>query len=141
MIAFFSDFGVFGVDETYNQHRLNDINHTNVKLVCTHNGLDVGEDGKTHQCIDYVGNFRNLFGFHVIVPADPNETDRAVRYAASHEGNFVIAMGRSKPSALAVISRSMGKEVPASAAAPRGHSFTRLRASARRPRSRWSISA
>jgi len=49
---------VFGVDETYNQHRLNDINETSLKLICTHNGLDVGEDGKTHQCIDYVESCR-----------------------------------------------------------------------------------
>ncbi len=96
VVPFFADFGVFGVDETYNQHRLNDINHANVKLVCTHNGLDVGEDGKTHQCIDYVGTLSNLFGYRVIVPADPNQTDRAVRYAAATVGNFLIATGRSK---------------------------------------------
>ena len=96
VVAFFSDFGVFGVDETYNQHRLNDINHANVKLVCTHNGLDVGEDGKTHQCVDYVGLLSNLYGYKVVVPADPNQTDRAVRYAAANVGNFFVGMGRSK---------------------------------------------
>jgi transketolase len=35
------------------------------------------------------------------VPADPNETDRAVRYAATHDGDYVIAMGRSKMSPIA----------------------------------------
>ncbi len=94
-VSFFADFGVFGVDETYNQHRLNDINGTNLKLICTHNGLDVGEDGKTHQCIDYIGVMRNLFGFRLIVPADPNQTDRVIRYVARTEGNFLVAMGRS----------------------------------------------
>ncbi len=95
LLSFFADFGVFGVDETYNQHRLNDINETNLKLICTHNGLDVGEDGKTHQCIDYVGLMRNLFGYKIIVPADPNQTDRVIRYIAKTEGNFLVAMGRS----------------------------------------------
>ena len=95
LLSFFADFGVFGVDETYNQHRLNDINRTNLKLVCTHNGLDVGEDGNTHQCIDYVGLMRNLFGFKVIIPADPNQTDRVIRYVSSTSGNFLVAMGRS----------------------------------------------
>ena len=80
IISFFSDFGVFGVDETYNQQRLNDQNFTNLKLVCTHLGLDVGEDGKTHQCIDYIGVLRNTYGFKIIIPADPNQTDRAVSY-------------------------------------------------------------
>ncbi len=95
LLSFFADFGVFGVDETYNQHRLNDINETNLKLVCTHNGLDVGEDGNTHQCIDYVGVMRNLFGYKIIIPADPNQTDRVIRYVAKTTGNFLVAMGRS----------------------------------------------
>ncbi len=95
LLSFFADFGVFGVDETYNQHRLNDINETNLKLICTHNGLDVGEDGKTHQCVDYIGVMRNLFGYKIIIPADPNQTDRVIRYVAQTPGNFLVAMGRS----------------------------------------------
>ena len=95
LLSFFADFGVFGVDETYNQHRLNDINGTNLKLICTHNGLDVGEDGNTHQCIDYIGVIRNLFGYKIIAPADPNQTDRVIRYIAKTPGNFLVAMGRS----------------------------------------------
>ncbi|TLM90359.1 MAG: transketolase, partial [Actinobacteria bacterium] len=67
-----------------------------LKLAVTHCGLDVGEDGKTHQCIDYVGAFREMFGWRVIVPADPNQTDRAVRAAAAMQGNVCVAMGRSK---------------------------------------------
>lgn len=94
--AFFSTFGTFGVTEVYNQLRLNDINHTNLKLVCTHLGLDVGEDGQTHQCIDYIGLLQNLFGFSIFLPSDPNQTDRIVRYAAEHPGNFFVGMGRSK---------------------------------------------
>lgn len=94
--TFFADFGVFGVDETYNQHRLSILNHATPKIVCTHCGLDVGEDGKTHQCVDYVGVFRNLLGVEVIVPADPNQADRAVRYAAQSDKMILIAMGRSK---------------------------------------------
>ncbi len=96
VLAFWADFGVFGLDEAYNQQRLNDINGAALKLALTHCGLDVGEDGKTHQCIDYVGAFRQFFGWKVIVPADPNQTDRAVRAAASMQGNVAIAMGRSK---------------------------------------------
>lgn len=95
VLTFLADFGVFGLDEVYNQQRLNDINATNLKVVLTHCGIDVGEDGRTHHCLDYIGAARNYFGFKVIVPADPNQTDRAVRYAAATHGNFIIAMGRS----------------------------------------------
>ncbi|MCM8764154.1 MAG: transketolase [Candidatus Omnitrophica bacterium] len=94
-VSFFADFGVFGVDETFNQHRLNDQNYTNLKVICTHLGLDVGEDGKTHQCIDYIGLFRNIFGMRLIIPADPNQTDRVIRYVASQPGNYFVGMGRS----------------------------------------------
>jgi len=94
--TFFTDFGIFGMAETYNQHRLNDINHTNLKTVLTHVGLDVGEDGKTHQCIDYIGLTRNLFGYKLIIPADPNQTYRVINYVVHQTGNFLIPMGRSK---------------------------------------------
>lgn len=98
--VFWSDFGVFGVDEVYNQHRINDINEANLKVVCTHLGTDVGEDGKTHQCIDYLGLLRNLFHFKTIIPADPNQTDRVTRWVASQPGNFFVGMGRSKTPAI-----------------------------------------
>lgn len=104
-VVFWSDFGVFAADETFNQHRLNDINQTNLKVVATHCGLDVGPDGKTHHCIKYVGLMRALPNYRTIVPADPNQTDRAIRYAAANPGNFFVAMGRSK---LPVITREDG---------------------------------
>jgi transketolase len=94
--TFFSTFGMFGVTEVYSQMRLNDINNTSLKLVCTHLGLDVGEDGQTHQCIDYIGLLQNLFGFSVFIPADPNQTDRIIRHVAKIPGNFFVGMGRSK---------------------------------------------
>ncbi|HSQ22463.1 MAG TPA: transketolase [Coriobacteriia bacterium] len=96
VLTFFSDFGVFGIDEVYNQQRLNDVNEAQLKLAVTHCGLDVGEDGKTHQCLDYVGAFRTMFGWKVVVPADPNQTDRAVRALAAMSGCIAVAMGRSK---------------------------------------------
>lgn len=95
ILSIFADFGVFGIDEVYNQQRLNDINNTNLKVVCTHLGIDVGEDGKTHQCIDYIGLLRNLFGFKVILPADANQTYKACLTAFSESGNYFIGMGRS----------------------------------------------
>jgi len=96
MLPFFLDFGVFGIDETYGQHRMNDVNETSLKLIATHCGLDVGEDGKTHQCIDYISLTQNLPGYKLVIPADANQTDRVIRYIASTPGNFVVAMGRSK---------------------------------------------
>jgi transketolase len=96
LVPFFSTFGVFAVSEVYNQNRLSDFNHTNLKIVATHVGLDVGEDGPTHQCIDYLGLLKNLFRFSVFMPADANQTDRIVRFVATQPGNHFVGMGRSK---------------------------------------------
>lgn len=96
VVSVWADFGVFGMDEVYNQQRLNDINHAGNKTVLTHVGLDVGEDGMTHQCIDYVGLLRNTFGWKLVVPADPNQTDRATRWMLTTPGCICLAMGRSK---------------------------------------------
>ncbi|HIP38174.1 MAG TPA: transketolase [Desulfocapsa sulfexigens] len=96
LVTFFSTFGAFAVSEVYNQNRLNDFNHASVKVVATHVGLDVGEDGPTHQCIDYLGLFQNYFRSSVFMPADPNQTDRIIRYIATEPGNVFVGMGRSK---------------------------------------------
>ncbi len=105
IVTFFADFGVFGVSETYNQHRLNAINNTNLKVVVTHCGLNVGEDGKTHHGLDYISAPANWLGYKVIVPADPNQTDKVIRYVASTYGNYLVAMGRAK---MAPITREDG---------------------------------
>jgi transketolase len=52
-----------------------------------------------------VGALRDFFGWRIIVPADANQTDRAVRFMASSPGNVSAAMGRSK---LAVIEADDG---------------------------------
>ncbi|MCX7994250.1 MAG: transketolase [candidate division WOR-3 bacterium] len=96
ILTIWGDFGVFGIDEVYNQLRLNDINNTNLKIFATHLGYNVGPDGKTHHCIDYLGLLRNLFGFRVVIPADPNQTDHIVRYVLKQSGNWVIGVGRTK---------------------------------------------
>lgn len=94
-VSVWADFGVFGADEVYNQQRLNDINAAPIKTVLTHVGLDVGEDGMTHQCIDYVGLFRNMFGYKIVVPADPNQADRATRWMLADPSPVCLALGRS----------------------------------------------
>lgn len=96
VLSIWADFGVFALDEVYNQLRLNDINETNVKIIATHIGYNVGPDGKTHHCIDYIGLLRNLFGFSLIIPCDPNQTDHVTRYVLGQSGNHVIGLSRTK---------------------------------------------
>ncbi len=95
-VPFCSTFGAFISSRAKDQARVNDINRTNVKMVATHCGLSVGEDGPTHQAIDDMGSFLGFFNTHVLEPADANQTDRIIRYIASHFGNFYVRMGRHK---------------------------------------------
>ena len=71
-----------------------------------------------------------------IAAAERNSSEKSRSLTAS----MLLAQGRSNPRLFAVMSRSIGNDVPASAAAPRGHSFMRARASRMRPRSRPNIS-
>lgn len=105
-ITIWADFGVFAIDEVYNQLRLNDINNTHLKIFATHLGYNVGPDGKTHHCIDYLGLLKNLFGFKVVIPADSNQTDHIVRFVLKQPGNWMIGVGRTK---LPVIKGSNGE--------------------------------
>lgn len=95
-IPFCSTFGAFMSSRAKDQARVNDINYTNVKMVATHCGLSVGEDGPTHQAIDDMGSFLGMFNTMVIEPADPNQTDHIIRYISAHFGNFYVRMGRHK---------------------------------------------
>lgn len=95
-IPFCSTFGAFMSSRAKDQARVNDINQCNAKMVSTHCGLSVGEDGPTHQAIDDAGSFLGMFHTMVVEPADANQTDRIIRYVASHHGNFYVRMGRHK---------------------------------------------
>lgn len=96
LIPFASTFGAFMSSRAKDQARVNDINQTNVKMVATHCGLSVGEDGPTHQAIDDMTSFLGMLNTHVLEPADPNQCDRIIRFIASHYGNFYVRMGRHK---------------------------------------------
>lgn len=104
-IPFCSTFGAFMTSRAKDQARVNDVNHANVKMVATHCGLSVGEDGPTHQAIDDSGSMLGLFNTEQMEPADPNQCDRMIRYAASHEGNMYVRMGRHK---IPVLTKSNG---------------------------------
>ncbi len=96
LVPFCSTFGAFMSSRAKDQARVNDINETNVKMVATHCGLSVGEDGPTHQAIDDISSFSGFFHTQVLEPADPNQCDHIIRYIASHYGNVYVRMGRAK---------------------------------------------
>ncbi|MFC2016417.1 transketolase family protein [Chloroflexota bacterium] len=96
-IPFASTFAVFVPGRCFDQIRMSiAYPRLNVKLVATHGGISVGEDGASHQSIEDLSLICSLPGFTVIVPADAIETVQAVRAAAASYGPFYIRLCRTK---------------------------------------------
>jgi transketolase len=96
-IPFASTFAVFAPGRCFDQLRMSIAQPgLNVKLVATHGGITVGEDGTSHQAIEDLALIGSLPGFTVIVPADAIETAQAVRVAASSYGPFYLRLCRPK---------------------------------------------
>ena len=96
-LAFASTFAVFVPGRCFDQVRMSIAQPgLNVKLVTTHGGISVGEDGTSHQAIEDLALACSLPGFTVIVPADAIETAQAVRVAAANYGPFYIRLCRLK---------------------------------------------
>lgn len=96
-IPFASTFAVFATSRCFDQIRVSIAQaKLNVKIVATHAGITVGEDGMSHQAIEDLALMCSLGGFTVIVPADSVETEQAVRAAAALDGPCYIRLGRSK---------------------------------------------
>lgn len=95
-IPFVASFAVFVTGRTYDQIR-NGICYPNfnVKIVGTHGGVTVGEDGATHQALEDISLMRGLPHMTVIVPADCKECQEAIKYAALNEGPTYIRIPRS----------------------------------------------
>jgi len=96
-IPFLSTFAVFAVGRAWEQMRQSvAYPKANVKIVATHGGITVGEDGGSHQSVEDIAIVRAIPNMTVIVPADGVETRAAIRAAAAHKGPFYIRLGRNK---------------------------------------------
>jgi transketolase len=96
-VPFASTFAVFIPGRCFDQVRMSIAQpKLNVKLVTTHSGISVGEDGISHQAIEDLALALALPGFTVVVPADGIETAKAIKAAANTFGPFYVRLGRPK---------------------------------------------
>jgi transketolase len=96
-VPFASTFAVFETGRAWDQIRLVICySNTNVKLVASHGGLTVGEDGASHQALEDVALMRALPNMKVIVPADATETSKVIRTVADMKGPVYVRLGRAK---------------------------------------------
>ena len=90
-------FAMFTAGRGYDQIRQS-VAYTglNVKVVGSHAGLTVGEDGPTHQCIEDLSLMRTIPGMTVLCPCDANETKEAVKAMLAYNGPCYLRTGRDK---------------------------------------------
>lgn len=66
----------------------------NVRIVGTHTGIGVGEDGYSQMSFEDVAAMRTLPNMAIVQPADTIETERAVEYLLDHEGPAFLRLTR-----------------------------------------------
>jgi transketolase len=66
----------------------------NVRIVGTHSGIGVGEDGYSQMSLEDIAMMRTLPNMTVINPADGVETERAVEYLVEHRGPAYLRLTR-----------------------------------------------
>ncbi|OGQ49015.1 MAG: transketolase [Deltaproteobacteria bacterium RIFCSPLOWO2_02_FULL_57_26] len=68
----------------------------NVKIVGTHAGIGIGEDGYSQMALEDIALMRSLPNMAVIQPADAVETERALEYIVTHQGPVFFRLMRQK---------------------------------------------
>ncbi len=94
---FVSTFAVFATGKMWEQIRqVVAYPKVPVRIVATHAGLTVGEDGASHQMLEDVSNMRVLPNMRVLVPADAVEAEAVTRFAAScDDGPIYVRLARA----------------------------------------------
>ena len=96
-IPFVSSFSAFVMNKGFEQLRTCvAYPHTNVKVVGTHSGISIGEDGPSQMSVEEISLACSLAGFVVLAPADEASMKALVRAAVEHKGPVFLRAGRPK---------------------------------------------
>lgn len=95
-VPFACSFAVFLTNRAYDMLRLDVCyNNTNVKVVCSHTGVTVGEDGASAQCLEDFAIMRVLPNLKVVCPVDYIEAKKATRALVNTVGPIYMRTGRA----------------------------------------------
>ena len=94
-IPFASTFAVFAAGRAYDQIR-NSICYPNlnVKICATHYGVNIGEDGATHQMLEDIGMMRALPNMTVLSPSDDTQTKWMMEEICKKKGPVYVRLAR-----------------------------------------------
>ncbi len=94
---FISSFASFLVSKGFDQFRMGvAFSELNVKVVGSHGGITVGEDGASQMSIEDIALMTSLPGFVVMVPCDEISARALVFEMAKHVGPVYMRTGRPK---------------------------------------------
>lgn len=94
--VFATTFAVF-IEHAFDQLRMSVAQpKLNVKIVASHGGVSVGEDGASAQSVEDFALFSSLLNFAVCVPADVVEAEAMTEVAANTPGPFYMRTARPK---------------------------------------------
>ncbi len=94
--VFASTFAVFATGRCWEQIRLAvAYPKQNVKIVSTHCGISVGEDGASHQALEDIAIMRAIPNMVVISPADAHQAYAATMAIAEERGPCYMRLGRA----------------------------------------------
>ncbi|MFO0773435.1 MAG: transketolase [Nitrospiraceae bacterium] len=94
-VPFTATFAAF-FTRAYDFIRMAAISQSNIKLVGTHVGVSIGEDGPSQMGLEDIAMFAAQPGVVVLYPSDATCTYRLVDLAAAHKGMVYIRAGRPK---------------------------------------------
>ena len=96
-IPFISSFACFLMCKGYEQLRVGvAFAGQNVKVVTSHGGISVGEDGASQQSVEDFALACALPNFTVMVPSDEFSAKSLIKQSATHPGPVYVRTGRSK---------------------------------------------
>ncbi len=94
-LPFASSFAIFAAGRAWEAVRQSvALTKLNVNIVASHGGITVGEDGKSHQCLEDFSLTTVLPNFTVICPADSAESKKATRAIYRHRGPVYMRTSR-----------------------------------------------
>jgi transketolase len=94
-IPFASTFAAF-FSRAYDFIRMAAISRANIRLVGSHAGVSIGEDGPSQMALEDLSMMRAVYGSTVLYPSDPNQTAQLVAEMAEHDGIIYMRTTREK---------------------------------------------
>jgi transketolase len=94
-VPFAATFACF-LTRAYDFIRMAAISESNIKLVGTHVGVSIGEDGPSQMGLEDIAMMAAQPGVTVLYPSDATSTYRLVELAANHKGMVYLRAGRPK---------------------------------------------